>query len=196
MQSHLMHLNKKWTNILNPGQTPVDVRDEPVFALTRELILRFPATFSKYFPIFGQIKIEQCLLVIHEQSMKGSGLLEILRKNQFSMTGLSLVVDVNIIKRARYTLQITLCSLFKLLDEARSDTPTDMSPYNWLEQKSNVSTSCLHWKLVIDLELLILMYIRSIREGDFKLHIGVLYLLLSWFFIFDHLHYARYFTIH
>ena len=186
----------KWTNILNPRQTPVDVRDQPVFALTKELILQFSETFSKYFPIFEQLHIEQCLLVIHGQLIKGSGLLEILRENQFSMIGLSSVVDVNNIKRARYTLHITLCSLFKVLDEAMPDTPTDMSPYNWLEQKSNASSSCLYWKLVIDLELLILMYIRSIREGDFKLHIEVLYLLLSWFFIFDHIHYARWLTIH
>ena len=134
--------------------------------------------------------------MIHGQLIKGSELLEILRENQFSIIGLSSVVDVNEIKRARYTLHITLCSLFKLLDEAMPDTPTDMSPYNWLEQKSNASSSCLYWKLVIDLELIILMYIRSIREGDFKLHIEVLYLLLSWFFIFDHIHYARWLTIH
>ena len=63
--------------------------------------------------------------MIHGQLIKGSGLLEVLRENQFSMIGLSSVVDVNNIKRARYTLQITLCSLFKLLDEAISDTPTD-----------------------------------------------------------------------
>ena len=75
----------KWTNILNPRQTPVDVSDQPVFALTKELILQFPETFSKYFPIFGQLHIEQCLLVIHGQLIKGSELLEILRENQFSM---------------------------------------------------------------------------------------------------------------
>ena len=46
MQSHLMHLNMKWTAILNPDQTPVDVSDQPVFALTKELILRFPEISS------------------------------------------------------------------------------------------------------------------------------------------------------
>ena len=31
---------------------------------------------------------------------------------------------------------------------------------------------------------------------QFKLHIEVLYLLLTWFFAFDHVHYARWLTIH
>ena len=185
MQSHLMHLNMKWTAILNPNQTPVDVSDQPVFALTKELILRFPEKFSEYFPLFGQLHIEQCILVIHGQLVKGSGLLEILTENKFSKIGLSAVVDVNNIKRARYTLQITLCSLFKQLRDAMPLNLVDLSPYD-----------LLYWKMVIDLELLILMYFRSIREGNFKTHIEVLCLLLSGFFIFDHVHYARWLTIH
>ena len=85
MQSHLMNLNAKWTEILNPDQTPVDVSDQPVHALTKELQLRFPESYSKYFPIFGQLYIEQCLLVIYGQLIKGSGLFEILTENRFSM---------------------------------------------------------------------------------------------------------------
>ena len=83
-----MHMNMKWTEILNPNQTPVDVSDQPVYALTKELIFRFPDE------VFGQLHIEQCILVIHGQLIKGSGLLEILTENKFSMIGLSAVVDV------------------------------------------------------------------------------------------------------
>ena len=62
MQSHLMHLNMKWTAIVNSDQTPVDVSDQPVYAITKELILRFPDEFPKYFALFGQLHIEQCIL--------------------------------------------------------------------------------------------------------------------------------------
>ena len=134
--------------------------------------------------------------MIHGQLIEGSGLLEILTENKFSMIGLSAVVDVNKIKRARYTLQITLCSLFKLLRDAMPDDIRELSPYDWLSQRSKESTSFLYWKLVIDLEMLILMYVRSLREGNFKLHLEVLYLLLSWFFSFNHVHYARWLTVH
>ena len=39
--------------------------------------------------------------------MEGSGFVQNLTKKKFSMIGLSPVIDVNNIKRARYTLQIT-----------------------------------------------------------------------------------------
>ena len=196
MQAHLMQLNMKMTSVLNPGQTPVDVSDQPVYALTKELQFRHSQIYSKYFPLFGQLHIEQSLLVIHGQLIEGSGLLEILTENKFSMIGLSAVVDVNNIKRARYTLQITLCALFTKLREAASASGTDLSPYDWLAQNCKENTSFLYWKSVIDLQITILLYIRSIREGNFKLHVEVLYKLLNWYFIFDHYNYARWLTIH
>ena len=61
--------------------------------------------------------------------------------------------------------------------------------------ESKDSTSFLYWKCVIDLQVLILLYVRSIREGNFKLHVEVLFRLLIWFFIFDHCHYARWLTL-
>ena len=69
-----MHLNIKWTAVLNPGQAPIDVSDQPVYALTKELQFRHPEIFSQYFPIFGKLHIEQFLLVILGQLIEGSGL--------------------------------------------------------------------------------------------------------------------------
>ena len=129
MQAHLMQLYMKWTVVLNPGQTPVDVSDQPVYALTKELQFRHPEMFSQFFPIFGQLHIEQSLLVFHGQLIERSGLVQILTENKSFMIGLSVVVDVNNIKRARYTLQIALCALFIKLCEAVSVSETDLSPY-------------------------------------------------------------------
>ena len=49
MQEHTTRLNQKVLNSMNPLQTPVDVSDFPVFALTKEAKYRLPAEFSKYF---------------------------------------------------------------------------------------------------------------------------------------------------
>ena len=133
----------KRTEALNPGQTTVDVSDQLVYAPTKELQLRYPEIFAKYFAIFGQLHIEQSLLVIHGQLIEGSGLEEILTENKSSTIGLSAVVDVNNIKRARYRLQIILCALFIKLREAASVSETDLSPYDWLTQKSKENASLL-----------------------------------------------------
>ena len=139
MQAHLMQLNMKWTAVLNPCQTPVDVSDQPVYTLTKELQLCHPEIFSQYFPIFRKLHIEQSSLVINGQLIEGSGLVQILTENKFSMIGLSAVADVNNIKRAKYTLQITLCALFIKLREAASVSEIDLSPYDWLTQ---------NWKII------------------------------------------------
>ena len=47
----------------------------------------------------------------------------------------------------------------------------------------------------MDLEMNILIYVRSIREGNFKLYVEVLRKLLKWYFIIDHYNYARWFTV-
>ena len=39
-------------------------------------------------------------------------------------------------------------------------------------------------------------YVRSIREGHLKLHVEVLYKLLSWYFMYDHYNYACWLTIY
>ena len=63
IQVCLMHMNMKWTAVLNPGQTHADVSDHLVYALIKELQFRHP-----------QLPIEHSLLVIHGQLMDGSRL--------------------------------------------------------------------------------------------------------------------------
>ena len=185
-----MHLNMKWTIVLNPGQTPVDVSDQPVCALTKELQFCHPEIFYQHFTIFRQLRIEQSLLVIQGQSIEGSELVQILTENKFSMIGLSSVIDVINIKRyvqvyltftfqARDILQVTLWALFMKFREAASVSETDLPPYDWLTQKSKDNISFLYWKCVIDLPVKALSYVNSIRESNFKLHVKVSYKLLS-----------------
>ena len=48
-QAHIMKQNVKRTEILNPGQTPVDVSDQPVYVLTKSIQFMCPDEFSNYF---------------------------------------------------------------------------------------------------------------------------------------------------
>ena len=64
---------KKTVDLLNPGQTAVDVCDQPVYALTKEIQWRNPEEFgsSSYFSLFGGLHIEKILLVSHGELVKG-----------------------------------------------------------------------------------------------------------------------------
>ena len=93
-----MKITKKTINFLNPLQTPADVSDQPVYALTKEVQWKMPNEFGEhqYFAMLGGLHIEQCLLVIHGQLIKGSGLHEILNKNHLSIMSTGAVVNATI----------------------------------------------------------------------------------------------------
>ena len=128
MQCHTMKLNMKVVNALNPDQTPVDVSDCPVYALTKEAQYRFSGEFSNYFAMFGGLHIEQCLLVIHGQFIQDSGLIEILEICSLATIGIGSVDDVNQIKRARYCLQVASCALYRKLDDAVKKEDSTLAP--------------------------------------------------------------------
>ena len=198
MQCHTMELNIKSVNVVNPGQTPVDVSDCPIYALTKEVIYRFPERFSNYVAMFGGLHIEQCLLVVHGQLIENSGLKEILQSCSLATIGAGSVVDVNHIKRARYCMQVLLCAMYRKLASACSNEGDDshIDPQEWLTDKAETNSMCRYLKIVLDLQAQILSFVRSIREGNFILYVQSLRSILKWFFILDHYNYARWLTVH
>ena len=178
--------NIKCTKIINPGQTPVDCSDQPVFALTKELQFRFPKMFQNYFPLFGGLHIEEFLLFLHGKLIKVSGLMESLNLQKLWTIGLSAVVDVNGIKIATYCVQVTLSTLYiKLNDATALDNLNIACPHNWLRQKSAEIEMYFFWKMVFDFQVNYLMFIRSEPEGNFRFYILALRKLIKWYFIFD-----------
>ena len=76
---------------------------------------------KSYFPFFGGLHIEQALLRIHGQLIKGSGIDDIIGMAGLPTAGLQTTVcDVKSIKKARYTLQIIAPCLLL----ARDKSPT------------------------------------------------------------------------
>ena len=57
MQYHCMNIISITINTLNPGQIPDDTVDQPIFALTKELMIWFPDKFGpdKYFCLFASL---------------------------------------------------------------------------------------------------------------------------------------------
>ena len=46
------------------------------------------------------------------------------------------------------------------------------------------------------MELLVMIYVRAIREGNFLLYIDALTKIVPWFFALGHTHYARWIPVH
>lgn len=197
-QYHIMSINKKTTNFLNESQTPIDVCDQPVYALTRIIQWKYPHEFGlgHYFSLLGGLHIEQQNLVLHGELINGSGLKEILDTNELSIIGTSVAVDVNDIKRARYCLQVVACVMFMKLKDAHKNSGSSLPLMQWLEERVLTSEMCYYWKLILDFQVLILTFIRSIREGNFQVYIESFVSIVKWYFALDHYNYARWSTVH
>ena len=142
-QGHCKTLNINSTRTLNPIQISIDVSDQAVYGLTKELQYRYPHLFEKYCPIMGGLHIEQSLLLIHTQLIEGPGLGNILTLPNFSTTGLSVITDASHIKSARYAIQVTVCVLFLLkLQEALVKDGSNLHPYSWLVKNSVTNRMC------------------------------------------------------
>ena len=136
-----MDVIKCTIKILNPGQIALDVCDQPIYALTKEIQWRFPDEFGcdKYFCLFGALHIEQSLLGIYGQMIKGTGLHEVLSTCNLSITA----VDVSHIKRAQYCLQVSACVIYRLLVGHRNSCDcNETAIFDWLEKRIRESQMC------------------------------------------------------
>ena len=125
-----MEIIKKTINYLNPGQTPVDVCDQPVYALTKKIQWRYPDKFgnSSYFCLFGGLDFEQCILTIHGELIKGSGL-ENISNIGVLIIGTGSVANANHIKQSHYCLQTSLRALFIKLKAAKEKSGSTLSVF-------------------------------------------------------------------
>ena len=98
------------------------------------------------------------------------------------------------IKRSRYTHQVSVAAFTIMKRKAYNQYSTEA----WAKGQGLVKTfekwsaDCIEkypmfffWQLVIDFQLLLMRFIRSLREGDFELQVQVCDELGDWAFAFD-----------
>ena len=67
---------------------------------------------------------------------------------------------------------------------------------DWKQQLSSKSSTAAFWFTLLELETVLVMHIRTIREGSFKLVVSCLRDISPWIFALDHIHYVRWLTVH
>ena len=111
-----MEIIKQTIAYLNADQTPEDLCNQPVFALTKEIQWRYPEKFSSSscFCLFGGLHCEQCMVTMHGELIKGSGLKNILSNIDMSIIWTGALFHANHIKQVHYCPQASLCIVFKI----------------------------------------------------------------------------------
>ena len=74
---------------------------------------------------------------------------------------------------------------------------SDSVPFEeWCIQRAKTTVHFDYWLKTLFLELLMLRYIRSLREGNFQLYVESLTQIMPWMFSLDHTHYSRWLSVH
>lgn len=201
---HVMLVVKKSIEFLNPGQTPVLGADQPLYAISKRLQWKFPSILGedKYVLMMGALHIEDKVQLMVGKLIRGSGWEWALSKAEVFTSGrASSTLDDHHIKRTRYAHQVSVVALSLLKQEAYAIYSSEVQglpqPFElWNRNQVEGIPMFKYWSEVIELELLLCRFVRSLREGDFDLYVQVLDELCPWFFVFDHTNYARWLPVH
>ena len=178
---------------INPGQQPVITGDQPVYALGKQLQWMFPEEFENVVWLLGPLHIEQNFIKAIGDWLEGSGWTKIYEYSTISTLGRTdsflTCSGVSGIKRARYANQVTLSALITLATDAFRSQSEYSSYKEWQENISNKSVTAKYWFTVIELQVLLFMFIRSLRESNFDMFIRCFEEMLPWLAVLDHRNY-------
>ena len=77
------------------------------------------------------------------------------------------------------------------------DEGAEALPFNeWRNQREAVCPHFQYWSLTLKFQLTILIFVRSLREGNFQLYKEACASLAPWFFALNSTHYARWLSVH
>ena len=141
--------------------------------------------------------MEKELLTANRHLVAGTGLEEILGDTSIDTACLqTATVDVNHIHKARYSVQLSVVSIYTCMKKAHKTSNSVLPLFSWAKERSSSSRMFKYWMLIMKFQINYLVFIRSIREGNLKLLVKILVSLVMWFFVFDHYNYARWLSVH
>ncbi|KAJ8377453.1 hypothetical protein AAFF_G00260110 [Aldrovandia affinis] len=204
---HVMDKIKEIVAFLNHGQVPVIAADQPIYAVAKQVQWHWPEIYGedKFVIMFGGLHIEMAALKSIGTLLQDSGWTGALVEAGIASPGTAdSFLTVSSITRTRQMHQITGCSLYKLLKAAHMDysKETDEQPEEvpsfeaWCEHRKLQSPQFHFWYMVLSMELVILLLIRSFREANFFLYCQSLAELIPYFFANNNVNYARWLPIH
>ena len=205
MIKHAMIITKTAIQHLNHGQVPVIAMDQPLYALAKQIQWSWPdLSEEKFVVMLGGLHIEMVIQSMLGKWLEGSGWSSALAEAGIVTSGRAeALLSASHVKRTRYAHHVTAASLHILQGSAYESycvalekTEVPLSFELWCSAKAQEHPQFYYWSVILELELLMNMYIKSLREGNFKLYINTLNQLVPWCFALDHVHYARWLPVH
>ena len=198
-----MELTMQGTEFLNPGQTSILGADQPLYAIIKLIQWQYPDTLGedKLVIMMGALHIEDKMHLMIGKLLRDSGWATVLPQAEVLTSGRAQsVLNEHHIKRTRYAHQVSLMSLYLLKQTAYSEyCEKVMGPpesFDMWNRRSQTIVQFKFWSTIMELELLMTRFVRSLREGDFTLYVQACDELCGWFHALDHTNYARWLPVH
>ena len=191
----------KVTQKANPGQATVIALDQPLFALGKQLQWAMPETYGEKKVVlqFGGLHYEKNIQQVLGRWLESSEWQDMLHEAGI-ITGSGLeksLSEASHIKKCRYVHQCLASVLFILLQTAFEDENDEDDDYEtWLNLRLNRSDDFFYWHKTLQLELKYFLFVRSLRESDFRLYKETVKDWCPWFFSLNHTNYARWTPVH
>ena len=206
MICHSLDIIKACVDHLNYGQIPVVAMDQPLYAVAKQIQWNFPEKYGErqFVIMFGGLHIEMAFLKAIGGWLEGSGWTAALTEANVASAGTadSFLKATNVTRKRR-AHQIRASTLYVLLTKSYTSYKESLGPEadvvsftDWCLKKVTSFPQFHFWYLTLQLELLLLAFVRSFREANFELYIDALSKMVPWFFSLDHTNYARWLPIH
>ena len=200
-----MTVTKEAIEHLNPGQIPVIAMDQLLFSLAKQIQWTWPFLSEERLVVtLDGLHIEMAILNMLGKWLDESEWSSALAEAGVATSGrAAALLSASHVKRSCYAHQVTVASLYILQSTAYhsycKELPAseELLPFEvWCQTKNEQHPQFYYWSAVMELELLMLQFIRSLHEGNFNLYVDSLNQLAPWFFALDHVHYARWLPVH
>jgi hypothetical protein len=207
MISHAMEMVRNAVHHLNPDQIPVLVADQPLYAIAKQVQWSWPKTHGegKFVIMMGGLHIEMNILKLLGDWLRDSGWTTALLQADITTSGRSdAMLSGSHVTRTRYAHQVTAASLCILQHRAYQqyilrvvpNGQTHLSFDEWCTLQCTEQPQFKYWTTTMQLEMMLLQFVRSIRERNFRMYVQCLLQIVPWLFALDHTNYVRWLPVH
>ena len=206
MIRHSIDVVTQAVRFLNPNQIPVLACDQPLYALAKKIQWNWPEIYGegKLVIMFGGFHTELAALKALGHWIEGSGWTNALVQAGVTTPGTAdSFLKASHVYRTRHAHQVTASALYTLMQRAyvhyKENVPTHeecLAFSNWQEKQEVAHPQFHYWSITLRFQLTILIFVRSLREGDFQLYKEACKSLVPWFFALNHPNYSRWLPIH
>ena len=173
---HAMNTVKSSVEFLNPGQTPLITCDHPLYAIAKKIQWQLPETQGEknFVVVLEGLHIEMTAWRTMGDFLDGSGWTSAIMKANVASSGTAdSFLKASHVSRTRDAHQVTACSLHILMSraygkyvEGLSESDTKLEFHQWQDYKSFSCPQFEYWSMVLKIELMILLFVRSLWEGQ------------------------------